>query len=164
VIEFYIGTDTSTKSICLGTLEKFGKKIDSNWYWQGLGGDNLFDKMDEAYNFTSSWIEYMYQKVHPALENIVVGIEEPVYIQNGKTHKALCCIYASVVKAFMDSKLTPQSVNISTWKKIVIGKGNANKQVVKEKMIEILSLPDDLDQDVYDALGIACYVWKGGGR
>ena len=64
----------------------------------------------------------------------------------------------------MDSKIIPQPVNISTWKKIVVGKGNSNKQQVKERVMNLLSFPDNLEQDVYDGLGIACYVWKGGGR
>jgi Holliday junction resolvasome RuvABC endonuclease subunit len=156
----YIGVDTSTRSVCLAVLEKCVGGINSEWYWYKLNGDNLFDKMDEAYKYTFGWIE-AYTGMP---EYIIVGIEEPVYIQNGKTHRALCCIYGSVVKAFMDSKIIPQPVNISTWKKIVVGKGNSNKQQVKERVMNLLSFPDNLEQDVYDALGIACYVWKGGGK
>jgi Holliday junction resolvasome RuvABC endonuclease subunit len=152
----YVGIDTSTKSVCIALLDKSQGKVSFEWYWHGLNGDNLFDKMSDAYQATYNWVKDNTCK----FEDIEVGIEEPIYIQNGTTHMALCCIYGSVVNAFMDSGIIPYPVNISTWKKKVVGKGNAKKPEVKERMVQLLSLPDNLEQDVYDALAVAAYMYK----
>ena len=146
----YIGVDTSTRSICIGWFEK--DESDWEWLWEGLDGETLFEKMEKAYQVTYNWI------LNKQNEEFVVGIEEPIYIQNGTTHKALCCIYSMAVKAFCDWGLTPESVNISKWKKSVVGKGNANKEIVKSYMIDRLGLPIDLEQDVYDALAVSIYM------
>ena len=153
----YIGIDTSTRSVCLGVLDRIGDKLIVEWYWQGLEGGCLFDKMDEAYKYTKVWIEDNIE----SSDEVAVGIEEPVYIQNGKTHMMLSCIYGSVVKAFMDSNIYPKSVNISVWKKSVTGKGNAKKEAVRKRIVELCLIPDDLEQDVYDALGVSAYMYKG---
>jgi len=146
----YIGIDTSTRSICIAWFEDDEK--DWEWIWEGLGGESLFEKMEKAYDVTYKWILDRQEL------DLIVGVEEPIYIQNGTTHKALCCIYSMVVKAFLDWGITPEPVNITKWKKLVVGKGNANKIMVKACMVDRLGLSIDLEQDVYDALAVSIYM------
>src|SRR4030042_1513064 len=104
-----VGIDTSTRSICIGYFTDGGIFYE----WIALESKSLFDKMFEAYKVTYEWLS------REGLDPMVVLIEEPVYVNNGKTHKALCCIYGSVVMAFLTWGITPIPVNIMKWKKEV---------------------------------------------
>ena len=149
----FLGLDTSTRSVCIGYLNDNGI-----WYeWIPLEGKELFPKMLQSYSIITEWLKR--ERNYP----MVVFIEEPVYVNNGKTHKALCCIYGAVVMAFMDWEIVPVPVNIMKWKKGIVGKGSANKDMVREFISQKLNLSTTLEQDIYDALAITLYARKVGG-
>lgn len=147
-----VGIDTSTKAIAIGCYGGT-KKVDHHIY--RLTGNNLNQQMAGAYNCMEQWL--MEKRVEG--KQLKVFIEEPVYVQNQKVHMQLSCIYASVVLACIGFNLFPEGVHNKTWKKEVLGNGNASKDDIAARSLLMFNIEGDCEQDIYDALCVAKYGW-----
>ncbi len=147
-----VGIDTSTKAIAIGCYDGT-KKVDHHIY--RLTGNNINQQMAGAYNCMEQWL--MERRVEG--QHLKVYIEEPVYVQNFNTHMKLSCIYASVALACIGLNLFPVAVHNKTWKKEVLGNGNADKDEIRVRSLLMFDIEDGHEQDIYDALCVAKYGW-----
>jgi len=90
-------------------------------------------------------------------EEGLVFIEEPI-VGRGGVRSTMVQAYMSgaVQAAFVQCGCDVYMVNVSKWKREVIGRGNSTKEQVREFMVAA-GMPDDLSQDAYDAGAIAVY-------
>lgn len=151
-----VGIDTSTKAIALGCY-KGDREVHHQIY--KLTGINLNQQMAGAYNCMEKWL----MDIRAEGRQLKIFIEKPVFAQSHDIHMKLSCIYASVALACIDFNFFPEAVNNMTWKKSVVGWGNATKDDIKEKALEIFEVEDDCEQDIYDALCVAKYGWDWDG-
>jgi Holliday junction resolvasome RuvABC endonuclease subunit len=87
----------------------------------------------------------------------MIFIEKPLHIQNGETTIKMSIAASAIFFAMKARGFNTEFININTWKKWAIGKGNANKEMVKEKAMDTFpNLPDrKVGWDIYDASLIA---------
>jgi Holliday junction resolvasome RuvABC endonuclease subunit len=110
------------------------------------------DRIEELYNcFETILKSYAPDKVY---------IEEPIYIQNFKTTKAISETVGNCKSICRLNKIEFETVPNKTWKKEIIGNGNCSKDDIKKFMIDVGLLEDDHEQDMYDSCGIALYGLK----
>jgi Holliday junction resolvasome RuvABC endonuclease subunit len=87
--------------------------------------------------------------------------ELPVLGRGGFRSTIVQCFTSGAVQAtFYERNCAWQSVNVSSWKKAVVGKGNADKRQVAEHIRlrwPALYAEANGNQDVYDASAIALY-------
>jgi len=82
-------------------------------------------------------------------------IEEVPFVNNHQTMRKLCEA-VGVLKGFLLVNDIPfATIPVSSWKKLAIGSGGATKQEVEKLITLITIMPPDLEQDVYDAAGVA---------
>ncbi len=97
-------------------------------------------------------------------EDIYVFVEEPLIGNNRKYSLGIAMTYGAVLSALDEVEDTYPlkifGVNVSEWKKQVIGKGNAGKDDVKNYITVVNSRYAALcdgDQDQYDAACVGLY-------
>lgn len=61
-----------------------------------------------------------------------VFCEEPLALQNGKTTRLLGLAAGAIWAAHLDFDVTWFWVDVASWKKMVVGKGNASKDQIRE--------------------------------
>ncbi len=83
--------------------------------------------------------------------------EEPLALKNGKTTRLLSLAAGAIWAAHLGFSVFWHWVDVATWKKTVIGNGNASKEMIREFLIEHHGAPEDWDEDHYDALALALY-------
>lgn len=64
-------------------------------------------------------------------------------------------VVGAIEAEFLRAGIPYSLVDPGTWKKGLIGKGNADKDLIKKWAVANLDLPDSLQQDLYDAACIA---------
>lgn len=99
---------------------------------------------------------------HPGL---FLFIEEPLMLRtNWNTTLSLSLAAGAIWSAFYDADLVVSWAAISSWKKDIIGKGNASKELIRlwgQRM-----LPDEVvarceaEPDYYDACAIAIHGYR----
>lgn len=83
--------------------------------------------------------------------------EEPLALKNPKTTSTLGLAAGAIWAAHIDFDLWWFWVNVSTWKKEVVGNGNASKEMVAH-WFHTLPTPVHYDeQDFYDARALMVY-------
>ena len=154
-----IGIDVSTKSIALASVFRgeWGGEIVHDELWSRHEAFN--DRLRELAGLLSRKFEAerAFVRSKKAIPETVVYIEDIPFMQgqNG--------IHISQMIGLVKTVLTLQGmswklVNISTWKKETVGKGNASKQEVKDWVDHIWGIVIPLgSQNLYDATAIACY-------
>lgn len=85
-------------------------------------------------------------------------IEDPPFVQNRQSFSKLTKVACICELAFMSFHITYFSVNNKVWKKELIGKGSASKEMIKN-FAEMIwgDKIKSLSQDAIDALCLACY-------
>ena len=88
-------------------------------------------------------------------------IESPVVGRGGVRSTMVQCFTSGAIQgALHDAGCRTQTANVSTWKKYVVGKGNATKEEVAKHLRlrwPALHAAAGGNQDVYDAACIAIY-------
>ena len=87
----------------------------------------------------------------------MVYIEDAIYIQNFKTSQAIAESIGNVKLLCKLNKIPFKMVPITSWKKEVVGKGNAKKEDVKDYVVKTFEISSDCKQDIYDAYCIGLY-------
>ena len=89
-----------------------------------------------------------------------VYIEEPIYIQNFKTTKAISESVGNCKSLCRIHKIAFETVPNKTWKKEIVGNGNCSKEDTKKFVEKKYPKIVDRQEDVYDSIGIALYGTK----
>ncbi len=89
-----------------------------------------------------------------------VYIEEPIYVQNFKATKAISESVGNCKSLCRIHRIAFETVHNKTWKKEIIGNGNCSKEDIKQYIIKKYPDKKNMEQDVYDAFGIALYGIK----
>jgi len=85
----------------------------------------------------------------------IVYVELPIYMQNTKTTLSIAYVVGLVRVVCRQFNITCKMVDNKTWKRVVVGKGNATKE---EIMQYVLVLHEDVkSQDIADSICIAYY-------
>lgn len=84
-----------------------------------------------------------------------VYIERPPMGVNPRSTIDQSMLVGAVCFCLAERGISYSLVDPGTWKKGLIGRGNADKPLIKEWAIQNLQLPTDLKQDYYDAACIA---------
>jgi len=85
-----------------------------------------------------------------------VYIEEPIYAGSFTATMALGMMIGGLIVVLNDLGIPYSLVGNSTWKKQLIGRGNATKDEVQVWVrARFPEVPEGLRQDVYDAIAIA---------
>ena len=87
-------------------------------------------------------------------------IEEPIYIQNFKTTKAIAESVGNCKSLCRIHKIAFETVPNKTWKKEIIGNGNCSKEDTKKFIEKKDPRFIGRKEDCYDAYGIALYGAK----
>jgi crossover junction endodeoxyribonuclease RuvC len=87
-------------------------------------------------------------------------IEEPIYIQNFKTTKAISETVGNCKSICRLHKIAYETVPNKTWKKEIVGNGNCSKEDTKKFIEKHEPMFVGRKEDCYDAYGIALYGTK----
>jgi len=111
---------------------------------------------------SSSRIDLMFQEVISILKQEkpnIVYIENSPYLQNIKVTLAIHSAVDAVRFACVLNKIPYQTVEVTSWKKDVLGNGKADKAQImswaKAKYEDMIT-----SQDLADAAGICEYGWR----
>jgi hypothetical protein len=85
-----------------------------------------------------------------------VFCEEPISGRNGKTNRLLALACGAIWAAHVECDLMWHWVDITAWKKSVVGRGDVRKDQIREWSIEN-GAPEDWEEDHYDAHGIGVH-------
>jgi len=143
-----IGFDCSTRLIA-------GFVIDNNKFktveLAGEAGDETTVRIDTMFLLAVKYVK----KENPDY----VYIENAAYLQNVKTSFLIRSVVDAVRFACVLNNVSCQTVEITSWKKDVLGNGRAEKndimQFAKAKYGDIIT-----NQDLADAAGVATYGWR----
>lgn len=133
--------------------------------WTGaIDASNRPSRAGQLYT-CASWVGWVYDDMEKSRlpgEGCHVFIEEPLIGNNRAYSMKIAQMYGAVLSALWmpDSDVGVFGVNVSTWKKQVIGTGNAGKEEVRNYITVVNSSYSDLcghDQDRYDAAAVGLY-------
>ena len=140
----YMGIDTSTKALHVVLLNEDGSMHSQTKITNKLKDlDARFLKMsDDLYNFAS------------IIEVTASAIEAAIFIQNPMTTIKLSAVVACAKYALHRAGLSIVPVDNRSWKKTIVGKGNAKKSDI---MIHAKKVWGDVftEQDFADAACVA---------
>lgn len=87
------------------------------------------------------------------LGEIVIYAEEPLSLQNGKTTRLLTLAAGSLWATAVRLGIEWHWVDVAHWKKEVVGKGSATKEMIAEWAVQN-GAEEEWEQDFYDAFAI----------
>lgn len=83
-------------------------------------------------------------------------IEEPIYIQSFEATLALGMVVGAMIVILQEMGIPYSLVGNTVWKKALIGRGKkVTKEEIRAWVVARFGIPEDLRQDVYDAIAIA---------
>lgn len=152
----YIGVDPSTNDIACVAISDDVTLVRS----YPLHGRDITTRIAGAFHVPQRFVQYVYDQTGE-LPKLVV-LEAPVAMRGRQTIIKLAQISGALIAGFDNVMGTPPLlVQSGSWKKEVVGKGNANKQQVEEWVRD--EWPEFHrrsagDQDTLDAACIARYA------
>lgn len=116
-----IGIDLGVRSIHIASL--------TNAFTIEAKKDVRQNEIRFLFDEFSKWVDRVYEELHGAV-SCTFFIEEPVVAgaRNLRSSLQIAQVAGAIMAAPIDSYLVP----VSSWKKEVVGKGNANKEQVSE--------------------------------
>ena len=93
----------------------------------------------------------MFEGQIKAIKPDVVYLEEAIYISNFKTSRSISEVIGNMKFVLTENKIPYEAVAVTSWKKKVIGKGNAKKQDVKDFILKKYPQLEGNEQDIFDA-------------
>ena len=150
-----LGIDPASTKIALVALSEDGK-------YMSLSNAKLGKSGGEAcYNATTVTKKFL-EEVQKKLGKISFAfIESPVVGRGGVRSTMVQCFTSGAIQAVLyEYGIPTQAANVSSWKKSVIGKGNATKEEVAEHLRyrwSALHKSANGNQDLVDASCIALY-------
>lgn len=92
-------------------------------------------------------------------QDIFGAVEKPLFIQSAPATIGLAQVDGAIKLSLFNKEIPFVMVGVTTWKKVVVGKGNAKKEQVKQFVIDTFKMQEDLDQNFCDALCVARYAY-----
>ena len=143
----YMGLDCSSKAVhavllsedgSLVRMEKFAPKVEDF-------DQRVFAMTDSLYNFAS------------IIKVTTAAIEAAIFIQNPRTTMQISSVVACAKYALYRASISVVPVDNRSWKKVILGKGNAGKPDIKKYAVEKWG---DIfpEQDYADAACIALWA------
>ena len=123
----------------------------------GIGGPYSPERAQAAYEKFDEYLQQCVDTMPDASRELNVWIEAPVVGRGGVKTAMVQAYVSGALQAVALKYGSVRLVNVSTWKKNVIGSGSADKDKVKRHMRFDFGIPADLDQDFYDATAICIY-------
>jgi Holliday junction resolvasome RuvABC endonuclease subunit len=155
-LSLILSLDQSTSISGFAILDHNAKLINyGTWNKTKVG-----DKSDLGHTEKRVSLKKDLQKILNDYPDIIQVVCEGTYKNNTQTYKKLCKIEGTIQDFCYEIKMPCFSFeNAGEWRKLLPTKITGKREEVKEKTkIYILSqypeLPDDLEQDIYDAIGI----------
>ena len=147
-MEKYVGIDCSSKAVHLVVLD---------------GKEQLIDKFKWESKLKTADARFLdiVDQVHEGLEDLtnanLICIEESLYVQNPWSTRTITAIIYSIIYFAHNYDIKCTTVNNSTWKKNIVGKGTCKKSDIL-KYSEGKWEKDSFDeQDYADAACIALH-------
>lgn len=146
----YIGFDVSSKAIHAAFINK-NEKLIALRKW----GSKEKDSDDRLYEIIAKFENDINSEL---FDNIKVTIEKALFIQNFKTSLSIAKVISGVqITLNNKGKKNIVIVENTKWKREIGIGGNAKKEKIKEWAIQKFGIENNLEQDYYDACGIALF-------
>ena len=88
--------------------------------------------MDDRMNVVVEGLEVWLKENKVTGENCFAAVEDPIYIQNAKATIGIASVIAGVKHSMYAAGVDCMGIGNRSWKKVVIGKGNATKDEIME--------------------------------
>ena len=152
----YLGLDCSSKAVH-GVIISEGEEIVSKLKFHSTPKDSFDNRLFQIFDNFSVYLanELEYNDIQCS------AIEAAIYIQNARTTMEISGV-VSVAKYLLHTKgILCYPVDNRSWKKQILGKGNAGKPDIKNFAVEKWG---DIfpEQDYADAAGIALWAKRQG--
>lgn len=144
----YFGIDTSTKAIHVVWLDSNGLPI--HFYSCGSAKKNQDERF---YELARSFDGLVFSK------DDFGAVEKPLFVQSAPATIGLAQVVGAVKLSLFNKHIEFSPVGNTTWKKIVVGKGNVKKEQIKQFTIEKFKMQENLVQDFYDACCISYWAY-----
>jgi len=148
------GIDCDSKKIAIVILDNEENLI--TFYELKSDSKNTQERIFDLYD--------MFHAIVHSLNANKVYIEDSLYLQNFKTSKVITEAIGNCKSIFRAHSIPFEMVCNTTWKKTVIGKGNASKNEIKAYILNKYPKLSDKSQDILDATCIALYGIKNKGE
>ena len=99
----------------------------------------------------------LFERQIKAIKPQIVYIEEAIFIQNFKTSRAIAEVIGNIKVVLSKYKIDYETVPVNSWKKAIIGKGNASKDEVREFILNKYPDLEGCEQDIFDATAICLF-------
>lgn len=160
LVSLIIGIDPSSKSIAAAVYEMKGRRTRPHLVVKYTAESKKYEPWVAGWasnTVTSLMINY----INETEQDITVFLESPI-VGRGGVHPTIVQSYVSgaIQSAFAHRNIPLYLVNVGEWKKATVGKGNADKEAVRnwvESASPKLFKMARQDQDMIDAIAIARY-------
>ena len=141
-----MGIDCSTLAVHSSVINKKESIITLE---KSFGKGKLFE--ERFPEITSNFSDFV-SKIN--IRPKIVAIEKPIFIQNAMTTIRISMVVGAVFSILLNHGYKPLLVDNKSWKKLVVGKGNASKVDIKNFSVDLWG---DVfkEQDFADATCIA---------
>ncbi len=92
-----------------------------------------------------------------AIKPNITYLEESIFIQNYKTSRAISEVIGNIKFILRENDIPFETVPVNSWKKVIVGKGNASKDEVREFTENIYPELKGEIQDTMDACCVCLY-------
>ena len=119
----YMGIDCSSKAIHAVLIDD-NERVIGQGKWTGKSSDFATKFLEMIDNFNDS-----FSNINHAI--IIASIESSIFIQNPKTSLRIATVVAGCLVICHQNSTVCVEVDNRKWKKYILGKGNSNKQDIK---------------------------------
>lgn len=149
----YIGIDFSSKNIAIAFVSINSNKFGVDYHYIKTNKKDFYERLF-----------YLFKEFKYFLDNAQVYyayIEQPVIAMRHKSVRMVNQVSGMLLTLMMEYNITFGEVHNKTWKKVVVGNGNATKKEIMEYVQKTYQL-NKISQDVADAICILEYGNKTG--
>lgn len=157
-----LGIDPSARKLAItllhGSEETNTDNLKPYCFYAPFSGDKFhISHVTQATNF----VHRVVTQLDPDLTYTTYAFIEGAVVGKGGVWSTVSQTYVAgaVADTLLRYNIPVEIVNNSTWKKISVGKGNANKEYIAEYIKNKYPREDFKNQDMIDATGIALYGW-----
>ena len=148
--QYIAGLDCSSKSIHIVLLSLGGKYVTQDSF-VNISGDmdaRMYDLMNQ-FKLRFEQKDNFYKHIKVAV------VENPIYVQNVKATVGISQVIGAA-KEFLNFYTSVFGIDNKSWKKDVVGNGNASKELIKEfALTKWKEMDQTWGQDFFDAACIA---------
>jgi Holliday junction resolvasome RuvABC endonuclease subunit len=144
-----LGFDCSSKAIHMVKLDEGGSIVEMR-SWKDTTRD-IDARVNKILDDFEGWMDAISAHEYP----LVAAIEEPIYIQNFKATVGIAYVVGGTKRVLHNLGIPFFPIGNKSWKKYVVGTGNASKEQIMQFAQVKWSENKFLEQDYADAACIA---------